>query len=96
METYHGVACCRGQPAGLAAWPWPGCVSSNRWGRDAIPHDLKPRQPMFPARAKRVIFIFMQGGPSHIDTFDYKPELTRKDGQDIDFTGVRFGHVWYP
>ena len=68
-----------------------GMCQQQSLGRDAIPHDLKPRQPMFPARAKRVIFIFMQGGPSHIDTFDYKPELTRKDGQDIDFTGVRFG-----
>jgi hypothetical protein len=47
--------------------------------------------PMFPPRAKRVIFIFMQGGPSHIDTFDYKPELAKRDGQSIDFTGVRFG-----
>ena len=36
---------------------------------------LPPREPHFPARAKRVIFLFMQGGPSHIDTFDYKPEL---------------------
>ncbi len=47
--------------------------------------------PMFPPRAKRVIFIFMQGGPSHVDTFDYKPELIKRDGQSIDFTGVRFG-----
>ncbi|MEE2714356.1 MAG: DUF1501 domain-containing protein [Planctomycetota bacterium] len=47
--------------------------------------------PMFPPRAKRVIFIFMQGGPSHVDTFDYKPELIKRDGQGIDFTGVRFG-----
>jgi len=47
--------------------------------------------PMFPPRAKRVIFIFMQGGPSHVDTFDYKPELMKRDGQGIDFTGVRFG-----
>lgn len=49
------------------------------------------KQPMFAPRAKRVIFIFMQGGPSHVDTFDYKPELIRRDGTQIDFTGVRFG-----
>ena len=36
---------------------------------------LLPREPHFPAKAKRVIFLFMQGGPSHIDTFDHKPEL---------------------
>lgn len=50
---------------------------------------LAARMPMFPARAKRVIFLFMQGGPSHVDSFDYKPELFARDGQDIDFTGVR-------
>jgi hypothetical protein len=38
---------------------------------------LVPKFPHFPARAKRVIFLFMQGGPSHIDTFDYKPELPK-------------------
>ncbi|MFK7770174.1 MAG: DUF1501 domain-containing protein [Mariniblastus sp.] len=52
---------------------------------------LAARTPMFAPRAKRVIFIFMQGGPSHVDTFDYKPELLKRDGQEIDFTGVRFG-----
>jgi len=37
----------------------------------------------FPARAKRVIFLFMHGGPSHVDTFDYKPELIRLTGQPL-------------
>jgi len=53
-------------------------------------HSLKaPQNPLashpghFPARAKRVIFLFMHGGPSHVDTFDYKPELTRLDGQPL-------------
>lgn len=52
---------------------------------------LAPKAPMFAPRAKRVIFVFMQGGPSHVDTFDYKPELDRRDGASIDFEGVRFG-----
>ena len=39
---------------------------------------------MFPARAKRVIFLFMQGGPSHVDTFDYKPELIKAHEQTKD------------
>ena len=47
--------------------------------------------PMIPPRAKRVIFIFMQGGPSQVDSFDYKPDLIARDGKTIDFTGVRFG-----
>lgn len=49
------------------------------------------QRPMFAPRVKRVIFIFMQGGPSHVDSFDYKQELVDRDGQSIDFTGVRFG-----
>ena len=52
---------------------------------------LAPKAPMFAARAKSVIFIFMQGGPSHVDSFDYKPQLIKQDGKEIDFTGVRFG-----
>lgn len=49
------------------------------------------RRPMFPAKAKRVIFIFMAGGPSHVDSYDYKPDLIRNHDKDYDFTGVRFG-----
>ncbi|APZ94750.1 DUF1501 domain-containing protein [Fuerstiella marisgermanici] len=56
----------------------------------AVDHSLRARTPLLPARAKRVIFIFMQGGPSHVDTFDYKPDLIARDGKTIDFTGVRF------
>ena len=52
---------------------------------------LYQRRPMFPAKAKRVIFIFMAGGPSHIDSYDYKPDLIRNHDKDYDFTGVRFG-----
>ncbi|MFN9852739.1 MAG: DUF1501 domain-containing protein [Planctomycetota bacterium] len=37
----------------------------------------------FPPKAKRVIFLFMHGGPSHVDTFDYKPELERLNGQPL-------------
>lgn len=44
----------------------------------------------FNAKAKRVIFLYMKGGPSHVDTFDYKPELAKADGQ----TGPRPGSKW--
>ncbi|MDG2385134.1 MAG: DUF1501 domain-containing protein [Pirellulaceae bacterium] len=37
----------------------------------------------FPPRAKRVIYLFMSGGPSHVDTFDYKPLLQKRDGQPM-------------
>jgi uncharacterized protein (DUF1501 family) len=39
--------------------------------------------PAFPAKAKRVIFLYMSGGPSHLETFDHKPELTRMHGQPM-------------
>jgi hypothetical protein len=42
---------------------------------------MAPRPPHFPARAKRVIFLFMNGGPSHVDTFDPKPMLAKYSGQ---------------
>ncbi len=47
----------------------------------AADQPLAPRKPMFPAKAKRVIFLFMKGGPSAVDLFDYKPELAKFDGK---------------
>jgi hypothetical protein len=44
---------------------------------------LAPKQPHFGARAKHVIFLCMNGGPSHVDTFDYKPELQKNDGKSV-------------
>ncbi len=44
---------------------------------------LAARAPHFPAKAKRVIFLFMTGGVSHVDTFDPKPALTRDHGKEI-------------
>jgi hypothetical protein len=44
---------------------------------------LAPRKPHHRARARSVIFLFMYGGPSHIDTFDYKPQLNALDGKTI-------------
>lgn len=42
---------------------------------------MLPKSPHFAPRAKRVIFLCMQGGPSHVDTFDYKPQLKKDTGQ---------------
>jgi uncharacterized protein (DUF1501 family) len=42
---------------------------------------LAPRQPHFPAKAKNVIFLFMAGAPSHLELFDYKPELAKWNGK---------------
>ncbi len=56
----------------------------SRWSGEAagaaapsLTNPLAPREPHFPARAKRVILLFMNGGPSHHESFDHKPELTR-------------------
>jgi hypothetical protein len=48
----------------------------------ASDNPLAPKPPHHPPRAKRVIFLFMHGGPSHVDTFDYKPKLQQDDGKD--------------
>ncbi len=45
----------------------------------------QPQIVHHPARAKRVIFLFMHGGPSHVDTFDYKTELQKRDGGELPF-----------
>jgi hypothetical protein len=47
------------------------------------------RAPQFPARAKRIIFLFMHGGPSSIDTFDYKPKLQKDAGKPLPFAKPR-------
>ena len=49
------------------------------------PNPLAPKLPMHAPRAKRVIFLFMQGGPSQVDTFEHKPQLRKRDGEKIDF-----------
>ena len=54
---------------------------------------LAPRRPPHGARARSVIFLFMEGGPSHLDTFDPKPELTRRHGQRLP---ASFGTVVTP
>jgi hypothetical protein len=52
---------------------------------------LAPSRPHFGGKAKSVIWIFVNGGPSHVDTWDYKPELEKRNGQTLDgfdrFTG---------
>ena len=49
----------------------------------ASSNPLGPKPPHFPARAKSVIWIFTNGGPSQVDTWDHKPELAKRDGQAL-------------
>lgn len=55
----------------------------------AVENPLAPKPPHFPARAKRIVFLFMKGGPSHVDTFDPKPLLQRDDGKPYPFEQPR-------
>lgn len=70
--------------AGLFADVFPAAVASQS--------PLAARAPHLPAKAKRVIFIFMQGGPSHVDTFDYKPQLEKDSGREVGIMGYRFNN----
>ncbi|HTU25783.1 MAG TPA: DUF1501 domain-containing protein [Pirellulales bacterium] len=63
-------------------------AQANTAGSTGDPNNpLAPRAPHFTPRAQRVIFLFMQGAPSHVDTFDYKPRLQADDGKTIDEKG---------
>ena len=52
-------------------------------GTRAFENPLAERATPLPGKAKRVVFLFMYGGPSHVDTFDYKPKLYPLDGKNI-------------
>jgi hypothetical protein len=55
------------------------CAADN----SRIANPLAPRSPQLPAKTRSVIFLFMYGGPSHVDTFDYKPKLYPLDGKTV-------------
>jgi hypothetical protein len=70
--------------AGFGMVALAGLLSEQRLlGQQPGPNPLAPRPGHFPARAKSVIWLFINGGPSHVDTWDYKPELQRRDGQEL-------------
>src|SRR5687767_13580251 len=64
--------------AGLAA----EAAAKETVGKQAG-NPLAPKAPHFTPRAKRVIFMYMRGGPSHVDTFDYKPKLAEDAGKSV-------------
>lgn len=72
-----------------------GFFNAAARGSEAPAHKnpLAPKDPHFAPKAKSVIFLFMYGGPSHIDTFDYKPAMKGRDNQTVDVkTFGRGGH----
>jgi len=68
---------------GFGSLALAGLMSAEQARAAADP--LAVKAPHFPARAKRVIFLFMHGGPSQVDTFDYKPLLKRDHGKPLPF-----------
>jgi hypothetical protein len=74
-------------PALLSDLTWAGAVGGAGPGAAAA-DPLAPRPPLYPAKAKRVIFLYMSGGTSHVDSFDYKPKLFADAGKQHD--GKRF------
>jgi Protein of unknown function (DUF1501) len=65
-----------------------GLLASTAQASDSL-NPLAPKQPHFKPRAKRVIHLFMNGGPSHVDTFDPKPLLTKFHGKELPKPNLR-------
>src|SRR6185503_16220646 len=66
---------------GLGAIALGQLFQQNGWTAPLGTNPLAPKEPHFKPKAKRVIFLFMAGAPSHLELFDYKPELARWDGK---------------
>ena len=66
-------------------------LANEQAARAEASNPLSPKKSHFPAKAKRVLFLCMDGGPSHVDTFDYKPKLTADDGKAAPVRAGRFG-----
>ncbi len=68
-----------------------GALALGALTSDAAPKasPLAAKSPHHKPRAKRIIFLFMQGGVSHVDSFDYKPQLTKLDGKQMPFDDAR-------
>ena len=82
----------RGFSGGFGMFALAGLLGEEQARADAahaVKSPLAVRAPMFPAKAKRVIFVFMHGGPSQVDTFDPKPLLTRDHGKPLPFAKPR-------
>ena len=56
-------------------------VLAQEAAADLSVNPMSPKKPHFEPKAKHVIFLFMNGGPSHVDTFDPKPELKTQEGK---------------
>lgn len=76
-----------GLGASLGSVAFSSLLSGSAEAAASTDSPLSPKKPMLPARAKNVIMLFMEGGPGHMDTFDPKPELTKRHKQESNLTG---------
>src|SRR6476659_5315034 len=74
---------------GLANLLGPQTLVADNGIPGAVNSPLAPKAPHFAAKAKRVIHIFANGGPSHVDTFDPKPALDKYAGKSLPTTNLR-------
>src|SRR5258708_22578200 len=66
---------------GLGAMALGNLLAQSGYAAETTPDDpLAPKKPHFAPKAKNVIFLFMAGAPSHLELFDYKPQLAKYDG----------------
>ncbi|MFO0915763.1 MAG: DUF1501 domain-containing protein [Pirellulales bacterium] len=92
-EFIWEAGCGMGAVALTSLLSQEGLLGSVARASEATANPLAPKPPMLPQKAKSVIFLFMYGGPSHIDTFDYKPSMKGMDGKSVTVkTFGRGGH----
>ncbi len=71
----------RSAGAGFGYLALAGLLGQQAHGAKALEKQLAPRKPHFTPRAKRIIFVFMEGAMSQLDTFEYKPQLVKDGGK---------------
>ncbi|HZT32108.1 MAG TPA: DUF1501 domain-containing protein [Bryobacteraceae bacterium] len=79
-DLFHRISMGIGGMA-LAELMGPDVAAASLPERRPAQYDVLPKKPHFPAKAKRVILLFQNGGPSQVDLFDPKPELSKREGQ---------------
>ena len=88
----HGASCCAARAWALEWLVSQGCWPPRTTGLGLGSHGalargvldpMAPRPPQFAAKAKQVVHLFMNGGPSHVDTFDPKPMLKKYHGKTL-------------
>ena len=77
---------------GFGSLALAGINNRSTAGNSSPQNPLAALPSYIPARAKRIIFLFMQGGPSHVDSFDFKPHLEASHMKEVDIMGYRFNN----